>query len=90
MLKVDGMLGRFRSDIGKARGVSFEDMLVAALVAAPFTATFAIWISQMTWWPNLLIMLIWLLAQLVGTVWVAGYRREDAADAAVVADGEGV
>jgi hypothetical protein len=70
--------------------MSLEDMLVAALVAAPFTATFAIWVSQATWWPNLLIMLIWLAAQVVGTLWVTGYRREDAEVEAVVADGEGV
>ncbi|HMQ91917.1 MAG TPA: hypothetical protein PKA33_04085 [Amaricoccus sp.] len=88
MTKTQEMLGRIGSDMGKARGVSGEDMLIAGLVAAPFTTAFAIWLSQLTWWPNAMIILIWLAVQILGTFWVAGHVREDADDTAAGAGGE--
>ncbi len=56
--------------------VSVEDLLVAALVAAPFAGTFGVWLSALTWWPNPAIWLPTALAQAAGTLWIAGYRRE--------------
>ena len=88
MTKAQGMFSRIGSDMGKARGVSGEDMLVAGLVAGPFAATFAIWLSWLTWWPNAVILLVWLAVQILGLLWVAGHVREDADDAAADVGGE--
>ena len=56
-------------------GVSVEDMLAAAFVAAPFAGTFGIWLSALTWWPSPVIWLPTALAQAAGTLWIAGRRR---------------
>ena len=41
--------------MSKASGVSLDDWLVAALVAAPFAGAFGIWVNALTWWPNAVI-----------------------------------
>ncbi|MER2507837.1 MAG: hypothetical protein ABTQ27_03660 [Amaricoccus sp.] len=59
-----------------ARGVSLDDALTAGLVAAPFAGAAGIWISALTWWPNLLIQALTAVLWLALALWIAGFRRE--------------
>jgi hypothetical protein len=53
-------------------GASGEDMAVATLVAAPFAATFGIWLSWATWWPNLPVWIATAIVLVAGAFWAAG------------------
>jgi hypothetical protein len=71
--------GNIGADLGRGLGVSAEDMAIAALVVAPFTLTLGIWVGWLTWWPSSVLIAITLAAQVVATLWNAGWRARTAA-----------
>jgi hypothetical protein len=64
-----------RADLQRGWGVSFQNLLVAALVVLPFSFTLGILIGQATWWPSTVLILLTGLFQGIGTFWLAGFRR---------------
>ncbi len=53
-----------------------EDLAIAALVVAPFTLALGVFVSWF-WAPNYMAVLVFIVAQIVATVWNAGWRARD-------------
>jgi len=53
-----------------------EDLAIAALVVAPFVLTLGVFVSWF-WAPNYMAVLFFIVAQIVATVWNAGWRARD-------------
>ncbi len=74
MIDAKERLGRAMGTGRAGLRASVEDLIVAALVAAPFAATFGISLSWLTWWPNPVIWTAAAAAQAGATLWIAGRR----------------
>lgn len=66
---------RIAADLRRGWRASFDDLVVAALVALPFSGSLAIWISWLTWWPSVVLIPLTGLLQGVLTFWIAGMRH---------------
>jgi hypothetical protein len=71
------------ADLRRGLGVSWEDLVIAALVMMPLALGATLVVSAMAWWPSALMIALWLALTIPATLWNAGWRaRTSAADAA--------
>jgi hypothetical protein len=68
-----------QSDLTLGRSQSAEDIVIAALVMAPFALTVGIWVGWLTWAPNWVLIAVTLVVQVAATIWNAGWRARGAA-----------
>jgi hypothetical protein len=70
--------GRLRAemleDMRRGRTVGAEDLVIAALVMAPFTLTLGVVLGWMTWAPSWLLIAVTLIVTVFATLWNAGWR----------------
>jgi Kef-type K+ transport system membrane component KefB len=66
--------GQVADDLRRGFGASLEDILIAALVALPFSGTLAIFLGALGL-PGEIGVVVAGLAQGVGTFWIAGALR---------------
>ena len=71
---MDGVTADLRRGLSRSAG----DLTIAALVVAPFTVTLGIWVGWLTWAPSSVLMGLTLLAQVLATIWNAGWRARTA------------
>ncbi|MBA3325918.1 MAG: hypothetical protein H0T41_11875 [Rhodobacteraceae bacterium] len=57
-------------------GASLQELLIAALVALPFSGALAIWLQAAADWQSPIMIVVSGLLQGIATFWIAGYRRE--------------
>jgi hypothetical protein len=67
-----------RADLLAGLRQSRGDLAIAALVVAPFTLTLGVWVGWLTWASSPVLIGITLVAQMVATVWNAGWRARTA------------
>jgi hypothetical protein len=67
------------ADARRARGLSAEDLAIAALVMMPFTLTAVLLLSWIVPLPSLVLQLVWLVATVLATAWNAGWRARTSA-----------
>ena len=63
------------ADFRAGRGAGGEALLEAALVALPFSGFLGIFVNVATRWPTPVPLLATLVAQVLLTLWVAGFRQ---------------
>jgi hypothetical protein len=67
-----------QSDLKLGRSQSAEDIVIAALVMAPFALTVGIWVGWLTWAPSWVLIGVTLVVEVVATIWNAGWRARGA------------
>ena len=72
------MLTKIDDEIRRGALQSNEDLLIAALVVAPFVMTMVVILYRMGWPPMLELVLLTIVVQITATVWNAGWRAEPA------------
>ena len=68
------MLKAFEDDLRRGSRQSNQDLVIAALVVAPFVATMVVLLYRIGWPPILELVLLTIVVQIVATVWNAGWR----------------
>ena len=68
------MLTKIENEIRRGALQSTEDLLIAALVVAPFVATMVVLLYRIGWPPMLELVLFTIVVQITSTVWNAGWR----------------
>jgi hypothetical protein len=72
------MLEAFDDHMRRGSQQSNSDLLIAALVVAPFVMTMVVLLYRVGWPPNLELVLLTIVVQITATVWNAGWRAEGA------------
>jgi hypothetical protein len=68
------MLDAFEGHMRRGSLQSNEDLLIAALVVAPFVMTMVVVLYRIGWPPILELVLLTIVVQITATVWNAGWR----------------
>ena len=68
------LFARVPDDLRRGLSVSTEDMAIAAMVVAPFALTLAVLVGWITWASSPVLIAVFVVAQVVATVWNAGWR----------------
>ena len=68
------MLNAFEDDLRRGALQSDEDLVIAALVVAPFVATMVVMLYKVGWPPLPELVLLTIVVQLTAMVWNAGWR----------------
>jgi hypothetical protein len=62
------------ADVARGLKVSPEDMAIAALVVMPFALALVLVVNAAVWWPSALMIGLFAVATVAGTLWNAGWR----------------
>jgi hypothetical protein len=68
------LLAKVPEDMRRGSTVGAEDLVIAALVMAPFTLTLGVVLGWMTWAPSWLLIAVTLIVTVFATLWNAGWR----------------
>ncbi len=65
-------------DLRRGWRVSFEDMMIAALVMLPFTFAVTLLLNAIVWLPSAVLIVLAAIVQGFGMFWNAGWRARTA------------
>ncbi len=73
------LLTNAAADLSGGLRASPEDLVIAALVMAPFALALTLVVSAMAWWGSLPMVVLFLVLAVPATLWNAGWRARTAA-----------
>jgi hypothetical protein len=62
------------ADLAAGLRQSPEDLVIAALVMAPFLLALTLLVNAIVWWPSFALIVLFLLLAVPATLWNAGWR----------------